>query len=71
MINFLFSELEEPIIKQYLDNYPGNTSYTSHDTCDSFLSCIYKYLWDQTKERLKLSADIMLFVGEASIVARK
>ena len=30
MINFLSYELEEPIIKQYLDNCPSNTSYTSH-----------------------------------------
>ena len=32
MINFLSYELEEPIIKQYLDNCPSNALYTSHET---------------------------------------
>ena len=35
------------------------------------ISCIDKYLWGQTKERLKLSADIVLFADEASNAARK
>ena len=61
MINFLSYELEEPIIKQYLDNGPRNASYTSHD----------KYLSEQTNERLKLSADIVLFADEASNTVRK
>ena len=45
MINFLSYEWEEPIIKQYLDNCPSNATYISHETCDSFISCIDKYLW--------------------------
>ena len=68
-LNFLSYELEEPIIKQYLDNCPSNTSYISHKTCDSFITCIDKYLWEQTKERL--SADIVLFADETSTTARK
>ena len=71
MINFLSHELEEPIIKQYLDNGPRNASYTSHETCDSFISCTDKYLSEQTNERLKLSADIVLFADEASNTVRK
>ena len=71
MINFLSYELEEPIIKQYLDNGPRNASYTSHETCDSFISCTDKYLSEQTNERLKLSADIVLFADEASNTVRK
>ena len=64
-------KLEELIIKQYLDNCPSNASYTSHETCDSFISCIDKYLWEQTKERLKLLAHIVLFADKASNAARK
>ena len=71
IINFLSNELEEPIIKQYLDNYPSKALYTSHETCDSFVSCTDKCLWEQTKERLKLSTDIALFADEASNAARK
>ena len=71
MINFLSYEVEEPIIKQYLDNCPSSALYTSGKTCDSFISCIDKYLWEQTKERLKLLADIVLFADEASNTARK
>ena len=29
---FLFYELEEPIVKQYLDNCDSNASYTLHKT---------------------------------------
>ena len=71
MINFLSYEVEEPIIKQYLDNCPSSALYTSRKTCDSFISCIDKYLWEQTKERLKLLADIVLSADEASNTARK
>lgn len=38
--NFLSSELEERIIKQYLKKYPNNGLYTSYETCNSFKSCI-------------------------------
>ena len=64
-------EVEKPIIKQYLDTCPSNASYTTHETCDSFVSCIDKNLWEQTKERLKLSADIVLLANEASNAAGK
>ena len=65
MINFLSCELEEQIIKQYLDNCLSNALYSSHETCDSFISCIDKNLWEQTRERLKLSTGIVLFAEEA------
>ena len=70
MISFLSYELEAPIIKQYLDNSPSKALYTSHKTFDSFISCNNKYLWEQTKERLKLLAEIALFADKASGVAR-
>ena len=71
MINFLSYELYESTIKQYIDNCLSNASCTSHETYDSFISSIDKYLWEQTKEILKLSADIVLFADEASNAARK
>ena len=48
---FLFYELEKPVVKQYLDNCPGNASYTLHETCDSFIDKLKKnklhdpFLW--------------------------
>ena len=47
-INFLSYELGEPIIEQYLDNCPSSTLYASHETCNSFISWIDKYLWEKT-----------------------
>ena len=71
MINFLSYELEEPIIKQYPDNCPSNALNTSHEICDYFINCIDKYLWEQTKERLKCLADVVLFADKASDAGRK
>lgn len=71
MLSFLAEELEEPIIKQYLENCPQNASYTSHETCDSFINSIENYLWSQVQERIKVSADIVLFADEASSASKK
>ena len=70
MIEFLSEELEEPIIKQYLDYCPKNATYTSHETCDSLLSSLDSFLWEQTRNKINRSADIVLFADEASNAAR-
>ena len=70
MIDFLSNELEEPILKQYLDNCPKNASYTSHETCDSLIGSLDSFLWKQTNDRIERSADIVLFADESSNAAR-
>ena len=70
MIEFLSEELEEPIIKQYLDYCPKNATYTSHETCDSLLSSLDSFFWEQTRNKISRSADIVLFADEASNAAR-
>ena len=70
LIDFLANELEEPIIKQYLENCPKNATYKSHETCDSLISSLDSFLWKQTDERLQRSADLVLFADESSNAAR-
>ena len=69
MIDFLSEELEEPIIKQYLDYCPKNATYTLHETCDSLLSSSDSFLWEQTCNKINRSADIVLFADQASNAA--
>ena len=52
MIEFLSEELEEPIRKQYLDYCPKSATYTSHETCDSLLSSLDSFLWEQTRNKI-------------------
>ena len=37
LIKSLAEEIEEPIIKQYLESVPMNATYDSSDSCDGFL----------------------------------
>ena len=50
LINFLAEEIEEPIMKQYLDTCPKNATYDSHEACDSFIESINQYLEKKTEE---------------------
>ena len=50
-IEFLFNELEEPIIKQHLENCSKNVTYKSHETCDSLIASLDSFfVGKQTKE---------------------
>ena len=37
MIKFLSDEINEPVIKQYLETGPKNAVYDSSDSCDSII----------------------------------
>ena len=72
MIEFLSEEMEEPVIKQYLDSAAKNATYTGKDSCDSFLKAMNSYFSDQVNEELQAAAeDIVVFVDEATSNNRK
>ena len=60
--DFLANELEEPIMKQYLETCPKNATYTSHD---SLISALNEYFRKDTEERLKRVTDLVLFADES------
>ena len=68
-IEFLSNELEEPIIKQ-LENCSKNVTYKSHETCDSLIASLDSFFWRETNERIRRSADIVLFADESTNAAR-
>ena len=69
-IEFLSNELEEPIIKQYLKNCSKNATYKSHEACDSLIASLDSFFWWETNERIRRSADIVLFADESTNTAR-
>ena len=50
-IKFLFNELEEPIIKQYLENCSKNVTYKSHETCDSLIASLDSFFLSGNKQK--------------------
>lgn len=42
-VEFLFSELKEPIIKKYLDTCAKNATNILHETCDSLIHSLGNY----------------------------
>ena len=69
-IEFLSNELEERIIKQYLENCSKNATYKSHETCDSLIASLDSFFWRETNERIRRFADIVLFADESTNAAR-
>ena len=71
LIKFLAEEIEEPIIKQYLESAPMNATYDSSDSCDGFLLSLNQFLQNLSDKELQLAVDIVVFADEATSVARK
>ena len=69
-IEFLSNELEEAIIKQYLENCSKNATYKSHEKCDSLIVSLDSFFWRETNKRIRRSADIVLFADELTNAAR-
>ena len=69
--NFLADEMQEPIIKQYLDSCKKNATYTSSDSCDSFLQAIDKFYSDDANARIKKNKDFTIYADESASAARK
>ena len=68
-IEFLSNELDGPIIKQYLENCSKNATYKSHKTCDSLIASLDSFFRWETNERIRRSADIVLFTDESTNAA--
>ena len=71
LLHFLAFDLEEPITKQYLENCPKNATYKSHDTADSLISTLNKFIKKKTDTKLRNASDVVIFADEALSVARK
>ena len=71
LVEFLSSELQERIIKQYLDICAKNATYISHETCDSLIHLPENYFLTKSNERIKKYDDIVLYADESMTAARK
>ena len=71
LLHSLAFNLEEPITKQYLENCPKNATYKSHDTADSLISTLNKFIKKKTDTKLRNASDVVIFADEATSVARK
>ena len=71
MIQFLSDEMEEPLLRQYLESSSKNATYASSDSCDSFLVSLNSFLKNTTCQRIVSANDIVLFADEATSAARK
>ena len=70
-VEFLSSELQEPIIKQYLDTCAKNAIYISHETCDSLIHSFNNYFLTKSNERIKKCDDIVIYADKSTSAARK
>ena len=68
---FLSSELQEPIIKQYLDTCAKNATYISRETCDSVIHSLDNYFLIKSNECIKKCNDIVIYADKSTSVARK
>ena len=68
LLHSLAFDLEE---KQYLENCPKNATYDSNATADSLISALNKFIKKETDTKLRNASDLVIFVHEATSVARK
>ena len=71
LISFLTDNIEEPVVKQYLDTCKKNVTYQSLDRCDSFPLLQNTYFKELVNERTCHAQDIVLFADEVTLAARK
>lgn len=71
LIDFLANEIQEPIIKQYLETCNKNATYCSHETCDSLIHSLEQFYFEETRERIQKSEDIVIYADESMSAARK
>ena len=71
LVSFLAYDIEEPVVKQYLDTGKKNATYQSSDSCDSFLLSLNTCFKELANERACHVQDMALFADEATSAARK
>ena len=69
--SFLADDIEESVIKQYLDTCKKNVTYQSSDSCYSFLLLLNSYVKELVNKRTCRARDIVLFANEVTSAARK
>ena len=69
--SFLADDIEESVIKQYLDTCKKNVTYQSSDSCYSFLLLLNSYVKELVNKRTCRARDIVLFADEVTSAARK
>ena len=71
MIKFLSDEINEPIVKQYLETCPKNAGYDASDSCDSILVALNSHLKEKLINTLINAVDLAIFADEATSAGRK
>ena len=71
MIKFLSGEINEPVIKQYLEVFPKNASYDFTDSCDSVIVSLNFHLIEKSISAIVNAFDLVTFADETISAARK
>ena len=71
MITFLSDEINEPVIKQYLETCPKNTAYDSSNSCNSIIVSFNSRLKEKSKSTVVNAVDLVIFANEVTSGARK
>ena len=66
MITFLSDEINEPIIKQYLEKCLKNAAYDSSDSCDSIIVFLNSHLKEKSISTIANAVDLVIFSDEAT-----
>ena len=66
MIKFLSDEINEPIVKPYLETCPKNAAYDSSDSCDSILVALNSHLKEKSINNFINAVDLAIFADEAN-----
>ena len=68
---FLAHDIEEPVVKQYLDTCKKNATYQPSNSCNSFPLLLNTYFKELVNKRACHAQDIVLFADESTSAARK
>ena len=71
MIKFLSDEINEPVIKQYLETCLKNAAYDSSNSYDSITVSLSSHLKEKPISTIVNVDDLVIFADEATSAARK
>ena len=71
MIKFLSNEINEPVIKQYLETCPKNAAYDSSNSYDSITVSLNSHLKEKSISTIVNVDDLVIFGDKATSAARK
>ena len=70
MIKLLSDEINEPVIKQFLDTCMKNAAHNSTDSCDLAIVSLNSHLKEKSMTTIVNAVDLVIFVAEATSAAR-